>query len=79
VPSDRSGDEPDRDEGPTFEVRQRSLTGEDPDGQVTLGGDVIREGVDDTQQARDARAAAYAAVQATAEYYADHPPEGDDA
>lgn len=77
--SDRSGDGTERDEGPTFGVRQRSLTGGQPDGQVTLDGDVVREGVDDTQQARDARAAAYAAVQATAEHHADHPPEGNDA
>jgi len=62
-----------------FEIQQRGLDGDDPDGQVTLGGDVVREDVDNTQQARDARAAAYAAVQATADYFADHPPEGDDA
>jgi len=76
---DRSGDGTERGEDASFDVRQRSLTGGQPDGQVTLDGDVVREGVDDTQQARDARAAVYAAVQATAEYYADHPPESNDA
>lgn len=56
-----------------FTIRQRGLDGEDPDGQVTLGGDVVRE--EETEAARDARAAAYAVVQATAEYYADYSPE----
>lgn len=28
----------------TFEISQRSLTGDDPEGQITLDGDVIRGG-----------------------------------
>lgn len=30
-----------------FEVRQRSLDGGDPEGQLTFDGDVVREEVDD--------------------------------
>lgn len=72
-----------------FEVRQRALDGSTPDGQVTLDGDVVRDGESrdgnggvrpvppGVDNPGDAMAAAFAAVQATAEYYADHPPDED--